>query len=98
MPPKKPKKPKKPYPDFPLFAASNGQWAKQIRGKRFYFGVWAEPDAALEFYEKVRHDLYARRDPSPNRWYKFCGKYCEVDFAVGSEVDFDPRGVLDFPV
>lgn len=59
------KKPDKPYKDFPLFPASNGQWAKKIQGKRYYFGVWADPDAAIEFYERVRHDLYAGRTPSP---------------------------------
>ncbi|MEZ6152156.1 MAG: hypothetical protein R3C09_18805 [Pirellulaceae bacterium] len=25
-------------------------------------------------------------------------KNCEVDFAVGLEVDFDPQGVVDFPM
>ncbi len=58
-------KPNKPYKDFPLFPASNGQWAKTIRGKRYNFGVWADPDAAIAFYERVRHDLYAGRTPSP---------------------------------
>lgn len=58
------KKPKKPYADFPLFPASNGQWAKKINGKRYYFGVWSDPDSAIAFYERVRHDLYSGREPS----------------------------------
>lgn len=57
------KKPAKPYPDFPLYAHANGQWAKTILGVKYYFGVWEDPDAAYAMYEKVRHDLYAGREP-----------------------------------
>lgn len=57
------KKPDKPYKDFPLYAHANGQWAKTILGTKYYFGVWEDPDAALALYEKVRHDLYAGREP-----------------------------------
>ena len=47
-------KPAKPYDDFPLFAHPNGQWAKKIRGKPFYYGLWAEHEAAAANYLKYR--------------------------------------------
>jgi integrase len=56
-------KPEKPYPDFPLFPHANGQWAKKINGKPFYFGIWAEPDKAVARYDRERDALYAGRKP-----------------------------------
>ncbi len=57
-------KPKKPYPSFALTAHANGQWCKKIRGKVHFFGVWAEPDAALDRYHAVAADLHAGREPT----------------------------------
>jgi hypothetical protein len=56
-------KPRKPYPSFPLTAHNNGQWCKKIRSKVHFFGVWADPQAALDNYLRVAADLHAGRKP-----------------------------------
>lgn len=56
-------KPHKPYPSFPLTAHANGQWCKKIRGKVHSFGVWADPEAAVQRYPTVAADLHAGRQP-----------------------------------
>ena len=58
-------KPKKPYPEFLLFAHQTDQWAKKIRGKQWFFGVWSVPDAALTEYLDEVDEIQAGRDPSP---------------------------------
>ena len=57
-------KPSKPYPSFPLTAHNNGQWCKKIRGKVHFFGVWGDPQTALDNYLRVAADLHAGRQPS----------------------------------
>jgi hypothetical protein len=56
-------KPRKPYPSFPLTAHNNGQWCKKIRSKVHFFGVWADPQAALNKYLRVAADLHAGQQP-----------------------------------
>src|SRR5689334_10795676 len=60
---RKPRKPEKPHKDFPLFSHRNGQWAKKVRGKIHFFGVWADPDAALNKWIAEKDDLLAGRVP-----------------------------------
>jgi integrase len=64
-PQRKIEKPRKPSPQFPLSAHPNGQWCKKIRGRLYYFGLWADPDAALNKYLAEKDDLYAGRTPRP---------------------------------
>lgn len=46
--PQKPKWPEKYSNETKLTPHSNGQWCKKFKGKRYYFGPWSDPGAALE--------------------------------------------------
>lgn len=62
-------KPPKPRPDFPLYAHAAGVWAKRIQNKTYYFGPWADANAALERYLTERDHLYAgRAADGPPAW------------------------------
>lgn len=56
-------KPKKPYEGFPLTAHPRGAWCKKVKGKIWYFGPWADPDAALKAWLRDRDDIMAGRKP-----------------------------------
>ena len=56
-------KPQKPSKTFPLTAHNNGQWCKKIRGKIHFFGVWNDPQSALESYLCIATDLHAGKQP-----------------------------------
>jgi integrase len=64
MPATKPAKPAKPWPGFPLFAHQNGQWAKKIKQKLYYFGPWGDPNGAYSRFLHDREALEAGRKPS----------------------------------
>ena len=74
-------KPKKPYPEFPLFAHQAKQWAKKIKGKMWYFGVWDDPMAALEKYNQDIHEIQAGRDPRRTRAHVSSGELSVYDLA-----------------
>lgn len=73
-------KPAKPHADFPLYPHANGQWVKKIRGKQYCFGVWADPQTALNNYLADKEYLFAgevppRRLPPKADVEELCNRY-----------------------
>jgi integrase len=56
----RPQKPNRPL-GFPLYAHKSGYWAKNIRGRTFYFGSWDDPEQAVQKYladkDYLRHGV-----------------------------------------
>ncbi len=53
--------PRKPYPDFPLTPRTDGRWCKKVWGTLHTFSGTAQE--ALDEWNRVKDDLYARRTP-----------------------------------
>lgn len=45
-------KPDRPTNDFPLFPHNAEQWAKKVKGRMRYYGLWDDPVAALTEYKR----------------------------------------------
>ncbi|WP_417851436.1 tyrosine-type recombinase/integrase [Thalassoglobus sp.] len=89
-----PKKPTKPSADFPLYAHRNGQWAKKIKGKTHFFGVWDDPDSALESYLDSRDELQAGRVPKRGEGItvlELCEKFCVAKSEMVEVGELSPR-------
>ncbi len=94
-------KPWKPYQEFPLFAHQNGQWAKKIQGKQWFFGVWADPDAAFGKYLDEVAEIQAGRDPQRSGLvqvsldqltvYDFCNAFSERKLAGAKAAEVSNR-------
>src|SRR5262245_2527031 len=96
----KPARPAKPYPDFPLFPHAAGQWAKKIRGRMHYFGLWSDPDAALEKYLAEKDALHAGRKPredSDGATVKdLCNQFLNAKAAARDAGELAPRSWQDY--
>jgi len=88
----KPSTPAKPRRDFPLFAHRNGQWAKKVRGKIFYFGTWDDPIAAEKKWERDKEALLDGRNPDESRHGDSIGWACNC-FMDSKQLQHD-RGEL----
>ena len=93
-------KPGKPRPDFPLYAHGNGQWAKKIRGRTHFFGVWDAPDDALEKYLDQRDELLAGRTPRPTAdgftVRDLCNHFMTAKAGQRDAGDITPRTFADY--
>ena len=97
--PKAEGKPDKPYNGFPLFAHRNGQWCKKLKGRQHYFGVWSDPNGALERFLDQRDDLMAGRIPRVQRdglsLAELCNRYLEAKDHLVSTGELTYRTFVD---
>ncbi|NQT12066.1 MAG: tyrosine-type recombinase/integrase [Planctomycetes bacterium] len=95
-------KPEKPWEGFPLFAHPSGQWARKIGGKLCYFGVWADPDAALEKHNREYVHLKDGRTPPAFAvgegctLRQLCNAFLTAKQAKMEEADLSPRSFRDY--
>ena len=61
--PKSGTKPAKPRKDSPLFHHASGQWAKKVRSKYYYFGIWDDRIAAEARWDQDKFALLEGRNP-----------------------------------
>lgn len=103
-PPRKSSSTGLPRPDFPLrIHKGTGYWCKKVRGKVHYFGKVADDPrgvAALEEYQRVKEDLYAGREPSPNTGdltvETLAFKFLENKEALRDHGELNPRTYRDY--
>ena len=61
----------------PLFVHRNGQWAKKVRGKLYYFGRLSEPDEALTLWLDEKDYLLAGLEPPTYTGGFTVGELCD---------------------
>jgi integrase len=85
-----------------MLAHGSGQWAKKIRGKLHYFGVWADPDAALE---RLNRELpYLKEGRTPPAFAvgerctlrELCNEFLTAKQAKQDEGDLSARTFKDY--
>jgi integrase len=96
-----PARPAKPSPDFPLFAHASGQWAKKIRGKMHYFGLWADPAAALAKYTEQAEQLHngtaaPAGTPAALTLKELCNAFLNAKAAAIEAGELSPRTFADY--
>ena len=93
-------KPDKPRNDFPLSPAANGQWCKKIRGRIYYFGVWADPAAAEADYLRVREYLQAGRRPPTTETgislSELCNRFLNTKRSMVDSHELSGRTFVDY--
>lgn len=93
-------KPKRPRENYPLFPHSNGQWAKKIRQKLYYFGAWSDPDGAEAKYLQDREYLQAGRKPpqvsSGCRLRDLVNRFLTVKESLRDSGELSPRSFQDY--